>query len=307
MAPQIRPLHRNDIPQAHALLRNAFPGMVLTEELMRWRFDHPVPGADDTRLVAVEDDTVVGYVLGRLRTDNGRSYLGAMAERHRSGDLAARLLAASEAGLVEKGATVLRTAAAQQGVQADGELFRAAALDRGYELVESHHVLGMDLNRLPDPPKAPEGVELRRWSEFADDPRPLYEIDRAADQDEPGEQSEEFMSYGDWLEAVWGNPTADLEISLALLLDGVPVAISCYMSDRDTRMESAMTGTLREHRGRGLGGYVKTMALHRARERGFTHAYTGNHETNEPMLAINNRIGYGLVGAESTYVKRLRS
>lgn len=115
------------------------------------------------------------------------------------------------------------------------------------------------------------------------------------------------MSYGDWLEAVWGNPMADLEISLALLLDGVPVAISCYMSDGETRMESAMTGTLREHRGCGLGGYVKSMALHRARERGFTHAYTGNHETNEPMLAINNRIGYSLVGAESTYVRQLRS
>lgn len=312
MTPQIRQVRKADIPQTYALVKGAFPSMVLTEELMLWRFDHPLPGVEDTRLVAVEGDAVVGYILGRLRTNedgvrNGRSYLGAMAEQHRGEELASRLLAASEASLVEKGATVLRAAAAQEGVQVGGEHFREAVLGRGYALVESHHILGMDLSRLPDTPKAPEGVELRRWIEFEDDPRPLYEIDKAADEDEPGEEAEDFMPYESWLDAVWGNPMADLENSLALLLDGVPVAISCYMSDRETRMESAMTGTLREYRGRGLAGYAKNMALHGARERGFTHAYTGNHEANKPMLAINDRIGYTVVGSESTYTKRLGS
>lgn len=309
MTPQIRPVAKTDVPRAYALVKDAFPSMVLTEELMLWRFDHPLPDVEDTRLVAVEGDTVVGYIMGRLRTDedgvgHGRSYLGAMAEQHRGGELATRLLAASEASLVEKGAAVLRAAAAQEGVQVGGELFREAALDQGYELVESNHILGMDLSRLPDPPKAPDGVELRRWIEFADDPRPLYEIDKAADQDEPSSEPEDFMPYESWLNAVWGNPMADLELSLALLLDGAPVAISCYMSDKETRMESAMTGTLREYRNRGLAGYTKHMALHRAGEQGFTHAYTGNHEANGPMLAINNRIGYSLVGTESTYIKR---
>jgi GNAT superfamily N-acetyltransferase len=310
MTPQIRPVRKGDLAQAHALIRNAFPAMVLTEEHLRWRFDHPRTEVDDTRLVAVVGDRVVGHVMSRLHTDEdgtlkGKTFHGALAEGHRNGDLAARLLEASETNLIEKGAAFLRTYAAQAGVQVDGELFRATALARGYELVESHRILGMDLSKLPGPPKAPEGVELRRWSEFADDPRPLYEIDKAADEDEPGEESEGFMSYEIWLETVWHNPMADLELSLALLLDGVPVAISCYSSDHDTRMESAMTGTLYEYRGRGLAGYAKNMALHRARERGFTHAYTGNHETNKPMLAINDRIGYTLVGSESTYVKRL--
>ncbi len=310
MAPRILPAHKGDLDQAHTLIRNDFPTLVLTEEHMRWRFDHPRPDAEDTRLVAVVGDRVVGHVMSRLHTDEdgtrkGRSFYGALADDHRHVELAAELLKASEARLVEEGATVLRTDAAQEGVQTSGDLFRTVALQRGYQPVESHRILGMDLSKLPDTPKAPAGAELRRWTEFSDDPRPLYEIDRAADADEPGEDSEGFMPYEVWLDAVWHNPMADLELSLALLLDGLPVTITCYSSDHDTRMESAMTGTLREYRGRGLAGYAKNSALHRARERGFTHAYTGNHETNKPMLAINNRIGYSLVGTESTYVKRL--
>ncbi|WP_017582676.1 GNAT family N-acetyltransferase [Nocardiopsis valliformis] len=310
MTPHIRPARKGDLAQAHPLLRNDFPALVLTEEHMRWRFDHPRPDVEDSRLVAVVGDTLVGHVMSRLHTDEdgtrkGKSFYGALAEGHRNEELAARLLEASEAHLVEEGATVLRTDVAQEGVQVSGDLFRTTALQRGYQLVESHHVLGMDLSKLPDPPKAPAGAELRQWSEFADDPRPLYEIDKAADQDEPGETAEEFLPYEVWLNAVWHNPMSDLELSLVLLLDGVPVTISCYSSDHRTRMESAMTGTLPEYRGRGLAGYAKNMALHRAREQGFTHAYTGNHETNKPMLAINDRLGYTLVGSESTYVKRL--
>ncbi|WP_017589815.1 hypothetical protein [Nocardiopsis ganjiahuensis] len=310
MTPQIRPVRKDDLSQSFTLIRNGFPAVAVTEEHMRWRFDHPRPDVDDTRLVAVDGDRVVGHMISRVHTDEdgtrkGNSFYGALAEEHRDTDLAARLLEASEANLTEKGAAFLRTSAAQEGVQAAGEHFREAILARGYELVESHHVLGMELSRLPDPPQAPAGAELRRWSEFADDPRPLYEIDKAADADEPGETAEDFLSYEFWLDSVWHNPMFDLELSLALLLDGAPVAISCYSSDHDSRMESAMTGTLREYRNRGLAGYTKHMALHRARERGFTHAYTGNHETNKPMLAINNRIGYSLVGTENTYVKRL--
>ena len=308
MTPQIRPATRADIPHIRALVNQAFPSWVLTEDYMLWRFDNPLPEFDDLRLVALEGDTVIGSIMGRLRTDendtkHGRSFLGTAPNQNE--DLPARLLEAAESTLIEKGATVLRAAAAEESVQVGGERFREAILARGYELVESDHILGLDLEQLPEPPQAPKGVELRPWTEFADDPRPLYEIDKAADQDEPSADPEGFMSYESWLEAVWNNPMADLNLSLVLLLNGTPVAITCYKSDGATRMESAMTGTLREYRNRGLAGYAKLTALHRARQQGFTHSYTGNHETNKPMLAINNRIGYSLVGTESTYVKRV--
>lgn len=309
MNPQIRDLRPEDAPQAHALIRASLPCLVLTEQHMRWRMAHPLPGMDDTRLVAVEGETVVGHLLSRLQTNEdgtrtGRSYIGALAEGHRNADLVERLLAASEAVLIEKGATTLRVNSAQEGVQAGGELFRQAARERGYEVREEHHVLGLDLSGLPDRPETPEGFQLRPMTDFADS-RPIYELDRACDEDEPGESEDDFVPYEFWLRSVWENPLIDLEISLVMLHEGNPVAFSAYMSDRDTRVGSSMTATQREYRGRGLARCAKVSALRRARERGITHAYTENHVENQPMLAINDRLGYEAVGVERVHVRRV--
>ncbi|QVJ02598.1 N-acetyltransferase [Nocardiopsis eucommiae] len=312
MSPLIRDLRPADAPQAHALIRASLPCLVLTEQHMRWRMSHPLPGMDDTRLVAVEGETVVGHLLSRLQTNEdgtrtGRSYIGALAEDHRNADLVERLLTASETALVEKGATTLRVNSAQEGVQAGGELFRQAARERGYELREEHHVLGLDLGGLPDLPETPEGFELRPMTDFADDPRPIYELDRACDEDEPGELEGDFVPYESWLRSVWENPLIDLEISMVMLHEGAPVSFSAYMSDRDTRVGSSMTGTRRGYRGRGLARCAKVSALHRARERGITHAFTENHVDNQPMLAINDRLGYEAVGVEGVHVRRVGS
>ncbi|WP_342751434.1 GNAT family N-acetyltransferase [Murinocardiopsis flavida] len=62
---------------------------------------------------------------------------------------------------------------------------------------------------------------------------------------------------------------------------------------------------MRAHRGLGLATYAKTTALHRARERGFTRAYTDNHVRNAPMLAVNARLGYRPGGWEATYTRAI--
>ncbi|MBQ1081283.1 hypothetical protein [Nocardiopsis sp. B62] len=41
-----------------------------------------------------------------------------------------------------------------------------------------------------------------------------------------------------------------------------------------------------------------------AREKGLRHAYTENHVSNQPMLAINERLEYEPVGVESIHVRR---
>ncbi|WP_017546482.1 GNAT family N-acetyltransferase [Nocardiopsis prasina] len=308
MTPQIRDGGPSDTVQAYSLIRASLPCLILTEQHMRWRLAHPMPGTQDTRLVAVVGDTVVGHLLSRLRTHEdgtrtGRSYLGALAESHRTAELAEQLLAASEASLIEKGANILRANSAQEGVQTGGGCFHQAARKRGYEVEEEHHVLGLDLSGLPNRPETPEGFELRRMSDF-DDPRPLYELDKACDEDEPGE-SDEFAPYEFWLNSIWENPLIDLDISLVMTHEGVPVSFSAYMSDQDTRVGSAMTGTQREYRGRGLAKCAKISALHRARGRGLRHAYTENHVSNQPMLAINDRLGYEAVGVERFHVRRV--
>lgn len=303
----IRRLERNDLPQAFRLLHDVHPCRVLSEESIRWRFDRPHPEFQDTEYIAVDaTGMLVGFVRSRLavpgnRPGNGYTVLLSVAETHRGTDLAARLLEASEKHLLDRGALSLRAEAAAEGVQAGGPHVAELLREQGYEPLESHHVLGLDLTTLPDLPPAPQSVELRPFVDFSDDSRPLYEIDRLTSEDEPGElsQDSDFPSFEEWREHIWSHPLADLDLSLAILVDGEPVGITCYYSDHDSRMESAMTGMLPRFRGRGLAGYAKTAALHRARERGITHAFTGNHSDNAPMLAINDRLGYTLVGTET--------
>lgn len=310
MTLQIRPMETEDVPAVLPFLRAHHPYRVLTEKAVRWRMANPTPHSTDFPIVATDGDGgIVGFTRSLLTRPEGRdphglTFLTAVAERYRNGDLAARLLTASEESLVERGARTLRTEVAEEPVQAGGPLLHGVALDHGYAEEETHHILGLDLSLLPPAPEPPAGVELRTFREYADDPRPVYELDRLASEDEPGAvPSVGFMTFEDWVNGPWNHPLTDLDLSLVFLHEGTPAGITCYASDRRSRMESSMTGTLREYRGRGLAGYAKHVALLRAREQGFTHAATGNHENNAPMLAINARLGYALLGKETGYVK----
>jgi RimJ/RimL family protein N-acetyltransferase len=53
-----------------------------------------------------------------------------------------------------------------------------------------------------------------------------------------------------------------------------------------------MTGTLRDHRGRGLALLVKRASLANAAGRGVELVSTENDETNAPMLRVNEKLGY---------------
>ncbi|CAL9581349.1 hypothetical protein SUDANB121_05065 [Nocardiopsis dassonvillei] len=313
MTIEIRPLEKADAPAVLPFLRAHHPYRVLTEEAVRWRMDHPTPHTTDRPLIATDaGGAVVGFTRSLLTRPRGRdphglTFLMTVAEHHRGdGGLAARLLTASEEALTEQGARTLRAEAADEPVQAGGTALRRVALSHGYEVEDTHHILGLDLSLLPPAPEPPPGVELRPFSDYADDPRPVYELDRSVSADEPGAApGVGFMSFEDWVGGPWSHTLSDLDLSLVFLHEGTPAGITCYGSDRETRMESSMTGTLREYRGRGLAGYAKHTALLRARERGFAYATTGNHQDNAPMLAINTRLGYSLVGKETTYVKQV--
>lgn len=181
MTTQIRPMERADIPRVLPLLRAVHPCRVLTGEAMRWRAENPLPGMRETTLLAVEDGAPVGFLRSALRRDgegprSGRSLLATVAASHRDTDVGARLLDASERHLVEGGAEVLRTEAAEEDVQAGGEAFRRTVLERGYTPEDTNVVLGLDLAALTDPPRAPEGVELRPFGDYADDPREIYRV-----------------------------------------------------------------------------------------------------------------------------------
>lgn len=304
----LRHMDRADIPAVLPLLTASFPCTVLTEEALHWREDRPHPEFVDRRILAEDEN---GLLIGFVRTQVLRSpdasghvkgYIMLLSLREgstRADEIRTALMAEAERAVRADGATLVRAEVCGEGVQVGGECLAALLHGRGYtETLEEHRILGLNLNDLPEPPPIPDGVELHPFSAFTDDPRPIYEVDREATSDEPGELSKEFMTYEEWVHTVWPHPLMDPDVSLTVLVEGRVVGFTAYASDRDTRMESMMTGVLADQRGRGLAGLAKATALHRARERGIRYAYTGNHADNAPMLAINTWLGYRFAGTE---------
>lgn len=66
-----------------------------------------------------------------------------------------------------------------------------------------------------------------------------------------------------------------------------------------------MTGTARDHRGRGLATVMKVEALTRARAKGLRAMFTTNDEPNKAMRGINAKLGYRMLPARVQLEKKL--
>ncbi|MEU3827289.1 GNAT family N-acetyltransferase [Streptomyces sp. SID486] len=298
---------RPDVPadaEGFARVRRlALPYILFTPESVRHTAAHMQRDARFRPLVAEEDGEVTGTAQVHLVPDSrepGQACLNIYVRPDRTGRGAGRLLVeAAEEYLASLGATRLFAWALDEPAN------RAFAERRGYRPGRSAHFLRLDLANGPLPPlmEVPAGVELRTAAEFADDPRPLFELDAETLLDEPGDVEYELADYDAWVEQTWNHPLLDRELTVAACVDGRPVAFSVAYTDGGTRYSTAMTGTARGHRGRGLAKLAKVHALHRARAAGLTEAFTGNDTGNDAMIAINEWLGYEICATEVRYVR----
>ncbi|WP_327314037.1 GNAT family N-acetyltransferase [Streptomyces sp. NBC_01235] len=263
------------------------------------------PDAHARRLVAVEDGEIIGTAQVGLAHDSpepGQGSLNVYVDPARTGRGAGALLVrAAEEHLAAHGATRLFSWVL------DEPGHRAFAERRGYRASRCAHFLRLDLagTTLPPLQDPPPGVELRTAADFADDPRPLFALDAEAGSDEPGDIDTEFTDYEAWVDEYWKHPHLNLDLTSVAVAEGRPVAFSVAHSHGADRYGTAMTGTARAHRGRGLAKLAKNDSLHRARAAGYTEAYTGNDADNGPMLAINKWFGYEICATEVRYVREL--
>ncbi|MFG2488229.1 GNAT family N-acetyltransferase [Streptomyces virginiae] len=307
----VRPGDPSDAESVVRVLRSALPFSITSAEGLSFELSSAHPAKHHRILVAESPD---GRVIGAARAgiaydspEPGRSYLNIYVDPAHRGLGAGRLLlrAAEEHlaahGAVDAYAWVL-----------DEPAHRAFTERHGYRPRRSAHFLRLDLAAvtLPEPPRdgdLPAGVELRPGSAFAADPRPLFEADAEVTPDEPGDVAAELNDYEDWVARFWNNPTLDKELTTVALVDGVVASFTAVQTDGATRYGSAMTGTLRAFRGRGLAKLAKTVSLHRARAAGYTEAFTGNDAGNDPMLAINEWFGYEICATETRFTKKLET
>ncbi|GIF77296.1 GNAT family N-acetyltransferase [Asanoa siamensis] len=175
---------------------------------------------------------------------------------------------------------------------------------RGFTLTHEARYQRLLLADLPPAPPIPPGVTIKTAAEIG--PEAVYAVDSEAMLDEPSDTPYDKVEYADWLEDIWEGPNVDRDLSLVVLVDGVPATHTFLYVDRESgRFMSTGTGTRRAYRGRGLAKIAKSVAFRRARDAGLVEGYTGNDEVNKPMLAINEWLGYQPIGSERSAVKTL--
>jgi RimJ/RimL family protein N-acetyltransferase len=126
-------------------------------------------------------------------------------------------------------------------------------------------------------------------------PEALYEAVAAAALDEPGPVRHDDIQLDDFLRE-WDEPDVDLEASSAVLDEAGRVVAFTFLQVSGDRAQHGFTGTVREHRGRGLATAAKRRALRTAAERGVTRVTTSNAEENAAMRAISRKLGFEPIG-----------
>ncbi|PCG84785.1 GNAT family N-acetyltransferase [Streptomyces sp. WZ.A104] len=301
----VRDFRPSDAEEWTRVRRASVPYMVATPEQVLHDQAHAHPDRHYRLLVAEEDGEIIGTAQAGISHDSPEPGQGFVTPHTRPGrtgrGAGSLLLSTAEEHLAQAGATVV------YAWVLDNPESLGFAHDRGYLPKRSAHFQRLDLagGSLPPRQEVPAGVELRTGADFADDPRPLFDADVEATADEPGDIPIELDDYEDWLTNIWRHPAFDQELTSVALVDGKVAAFSAATTDGARTYLSAMTGTLRDFRGRGLAKLAKNDSLHRARAAGYTDAYTSNDAGNGPMLAVNEWFGYTVCATEVRHVRTL--
>nr|BFD85693.1 GNAT family N-acetyltransferase [Streptomyces sp. Xyl84] len=301
----LRPDAPADLEGFARVRRLALPFVLFTPESLTHTLTRMHPDARYRPLIAVADGEVIGTAQVHFAHESpepGQGNINVYVHPEHTGRGAGSLLVrTAEEYLAAHGAVRLHSWV----LDAPGN--RAFAERHGYRSSRSAHFLRLDLaaGHLPPLQDPPPGVELRRGSDYADDPRPLFDLDAETVGDEPSDVAAELTDYEAWLEETWRNPLLNRELTSVAVVEGRPAAFTLAYTDGGTRYSTGMTGTARAFRGRGLAKLAKNDSLHRARAAGITEAFTGNDTGNGPMIAINRWFGYEVCAAEVRYVREL--
>ena len=298
----IRPLTIDDASALAELIAATYPKMWVTAAGMRtWMATTPERARH--RRWAIEDSgALVGWANAGLNpetTKRDAATAGVMVHpTRRKEGLGTSLWNEVEAHLRTLDARHVTTMGAES---ADSRGFMAA---RGFDVTFVDRTSGLDPRTLPEPTAPPVGVELRRFAEI-DDPRVVFELDAEAVRDIPTDQPWDAIRFDEWIERTWRYPNTDQDASLVAFVDGEPAGFTILLIDTEKHLAaSAMTGVSPRFRGRGLSELLKRHALACATAKGVTMALTDNDESNAPMLAVNDKLGYEPVATRLVFSRR---
>jgi GNAT superfamily N-acetyltransferase len=166
------------------------------------------------------------------------------------------------------------------------------AIARGWSRLLTGPLIAID-PRIVGAPSVPPGYRCVPMAAVA--PEPVHEAVRAAALDEPTPVPHDDIQLDDFLRD-WNDPDADLESSTVVLDSNGTVVAFTFLNVAGERAQHGFTGTMPEHRGKGLATAAKVDALRKAAARGVTRVTTSNAEENTAMRAINRRLGFEAIG-----------
>jgi GNAT superfamily N-acetyltransferase len=178
----------------------------------------------------------------------------------------------------------------------------AFAEQRGFEIVHHSFNSTLDLAEFDEHTFAglmarlqTEGFRFFSLAEVGvtdENKRKLYEVNRAAALDNPGNDGTfpDFDAFSkNVFEASWFRADTQILVAQGERWVGIS-AIAIYPADHYA--SNAFTGVLREYRGRGLAQALKLRTILLAKREGMHRIRTNNDSNNAPMLAVNHRLGY---------------
>lgn len=291
---EIRPAVVDDAEAVAALYDLMEPWLITSASGLRASIGAAGDGRARAFFAAVDDGKLVGWSSSSLiaGSDPVSAVMRVLVDPQYQGRGAGTgLVEASHAHLKAAGAESVRVFADPAAV--------GWAARWNYTQTRQVHYAGIEPRLAPALPKVPAGVRLVPLIEA--DPRAVYAADEVAQRTKPGDAKITSRPYDDWLAGVWHSPGMVLDLSIAALAGERVVGFTLGSGDHH-KIWSQMTATMPEYQGRGLAKLVKCAALHRAADAGVVGAFTANYDGNEPMLAVNNWLGYQRAATHSVIV-----
>ncbi len=286
----VREATDDDVDAVAALFQAADDARVVSVEGIRHMRRTRPERARMLELVAEVDGAIVGVGTAGLNiwtTTEGASWafvtVDSQLRRQGIGEALGERLIEHLRSLAAKKATCLFRSTEE------GERWAVA---RGWSKLLSGPLIALDPRDVPEP-SLPDGYRCISLSELtAED---VFDAVAAAALDEPNPVPNDNFDLKEFARE-WDEPDMDRESGTAVLDDsGRVVAFSFLMVGGD-RAHHGFTGTVAEHRGRGLATAAKRATLRKAAERGVTRVTTSNAEENAAMRAINLKLGFEPIG-----------
>jgi GNAT superfamily N-acetyltransferase len=249
--------------------------------------------ASTERLVAEEDGELVAWAPSGVGDDGrGWFWVGVAHARRRRG-IGGELYGRIEKRLRGLGAPVVGTWAND----VDGRAFLER---RGFELGNVMRMSTLDLQSADLPEPSAETVPLREV-----DTGSVVGLYLEGRLDIPSARPRGRLSRDEVLREL-ESEVVDRDVSSVLLEHGKPIALALVIADHERRRAgSDFTTVRRDRRRRGLAHAVKLASLRRARDAGLRTMLAANDLENQPMLAVNRRLGFEPTILLENFEKRL--